>query len=130
MLAEVNTRRIEFIGNKHYVICEPFGRLETSISVVSEFKNTYPYLIHYVSHASYRAQFEKAFMQLSLLSPEREKDCPHHNQRGGKGQQHNCQMAITKFVYCMCLALRAWRTIALLCYTAKFDRFLSLDCAP
>ena len=29
----------------------------------------------------------------------------------------------------MCLALRAWRTMAPLRYAAKFDPFLSLDCA-
>ena len=43
--------------------------------------------------------------------------------------QHGCQMAIAKFLDCMCLALRARRTTAQLPYAAKFDPFLSLDCA-
>ena len=41
---------------------------------------------------------------------------------------HGCQMVIAGFLDRMCLALRAsglW-----LCYAAKFDPFLSLDCAP
>ena len=42
---------------------------------------------------------------------------------------HGCQMAIAKFLDCICLALRAWRTMAPLRYAAKFDLFLSLDCA-
>ena len=33
---------------------------------------------------------------------------------------HGCQMAIAKFLNCMCLALRAWRTMAPLHYAAKF----------
>ena len=39
-----------------------------------------------------------------------------------------CQMAIARFLDCMCLAVRAsglW-----LRYAAKLDPFLSLDCAP
>ena len=39
-------------------------------------------------------------------------------------------MAIATFTYCRRLALRAWRTMAPLRYAAKFDPFLSLDCAP
>ena len=40
---------------------------------------------------------------------------------------HGCQIG---FLDCMCFALRDWRTMALLRYAAKFDPFLSLDCAP
>ena len=40
------------------------------------------------------------------------------------------QMAIARILDCMCLALRAWRTMASLCCPAKFDPFLSLDCTP
>ena len=43
---------------------------------------------------------------------------------------HFCQMAISKFLNCRGLANWAWRTTALLRYPAKFDPFLSLDCAP
>ena len=39
-------------------------------------------------------------------------------------------MAIVRSLDCRRLALRAWRTMAQLCYAAKFDPFLSLDCAP
>ena len=41
-----------------------------------------------------------------------------------------CQMAIARFLDRMCLALRAWWTMAPLRCAAKFDPFLSLDCAP
>ena len=37
---------------------------------------------------------------------------------------------VARFLDCMCLALWAWRTMAPLRYAAKFDPFLSLDCAP
>ena len=39
-------------------------------------------------------------------------------------------MDIDKFLNCRCLALWARRIMAPLRYTAKFDPFLSLDCAP
>ena len=41
-----------------------------------------------------------------------------------------CQMAVAKFLDLRCLALRAFRTVTRLRSTAKFDPFLSLDCAP
>ena len=43
--------------------------------------------------------------------------------------RHGCQMAIARFLDRMCLALRTCRTMAPLGYTAKYDPFLSLDCA-
>ena len=43
---------------------------------------------------------------------------------------HGCQMAIAGFLDRMCLALQARRTMAPLRCAAKFDPFLSLDCAP
>ena len=36
----------------------------------------------------------------------------------------------SKFLDCNCLALQSWRTMAPLRCAAKFDPFLSLDCAP
>ena len=39
-------------------------------------------------------------------------------------------MEIAQFLDCMHLALQAWKTMAPLRYAAKFDPFLSLDCAP
>ena len=42
---------------------------------------------------------------------------------------HCCQMAIARFLDCMCFALWALRTLAPLRYATKFDPFLSLDCA-
>ena len=43
---------------------------------------------------------------------------------------HGCQMAIAKFLDCICLALQAGRTMDTpLRYAPKFDLFLSLDCA-
>ena len=42
---------------------------------------------------------------------------------------HGSQMAIVRFLDRMCLALRAWRTMAAIWCAAKFDPFLSLDCA-
>ena len=39
--------------------------------------------------------------------------------------RHGCQMAIAIFLDCICLALRAWRTMAPLRCAAKFDPFLS-----
>ena len=36
----------------------------------------------------------------------------------------------SQFLYCRCFALLAWRTMAPLRCAAKFDPFLSLDCAP
>ena len=38
-------------------------------------------------------------------------------------------MAIAKFLDCMHLARRGWRTMAMLSNAAKFNLFLSLDCA-
>ena len=42
---------------------------------------------------------------------------------------HGCQMAIARFLDHRHLALQAWATMAPLCCAAKFDPFLSLDCA-
>ena len=42
---------------------------------------------------------------------------------------HGCQMAIARFLDHRHLALQAWVTMAPLCCAAKFDPFLSLDCA-
>ena len=51
-------------------------------------------------------------------------------QQGQPGErEHGCQIAISQFQDCVCLALWARRTLAPLCYAAKFDPFLSLDCA-
>ena len=44
------------------------------------------------------------------------------------GRHHGCHMAVA-VLDCRHLALRAWRTLALSCYAAKFDLFLFLDCA-
>ena len=44
-------------------------------------------------------------------------------------RDHGCQMAIAKFLDCMRLAPWVRRTMAPLGYAAKFDPFLSLDCA-
>ena len=43
-------------------------------------------------------------------------------------RNQGCQMAITRFLHRMCLVL--WASGLQLCYAAKFDPFLSLDCAP
>ena len=40
------------------------------------------------------------------------------------------QDGYSQILDCMCLALWAWRTMAPLRCAAKFDPFLSLDCAP
>ena len=52
---------------------------------------------------------------------------PQKDQKDGADQ--GCQMAIARFLDCMCLALWARRTIAPLRCAARFDPFLSLDCA-
>ena len=44
--------------------------------------------------------------------------------------RHGCQMAIARFLDRMCLVLRGFWSMAPLRYAAKFDPFLSLDCAP
>ena len=40
--------------------------------------------------------------------------------REKRWRNHGCQMAIAKFLDCICLAIRAWRTVAPLRYTAQF----------
>ena len=42
--------------------------------------------------------------------------------------RHGCQMAVAKFLDCMCLAIRALSTMAQLRSASKFDPFLYLDC--
>ena len=67
------------------------------------------------------------------LGPADQSIHPLHYDEIGKwnvSQLHGCQMAIARFLDGMCLALWAWRTMAPLRYAAKFDPFLSLDCAP
>ena len=53
-----------------------------------------------------------------------------HLPRQGAEGQYGCHMAIARFLDRMCLAFRAWLTMAPLRCAAKFDPFLSLDCAP
>ena len=48
----------------------------------------------------------------------------------GQELEHGCQMVIARIYDCMCLALWAWRTMALLRYAAKFDPFLSWIAPP
>ena len=48
----------------------------------------------------------------------------------GKNQGQCCQMAVARFLDSTHLALLASKTLAPLRYVAKFDPFLSLDCAP
>ena len=46
------------------------------------------------------------------------------------GRQHSCQIATARFIDCMCLAPLGFWSMAPLRYAAKFDPFISLDCAP
>ena len=48
--------------------------------------------------------------------------------KGERDVYHGCQIALARFLDCMCLAL--WASGLWLRYAAKFDPFLSLDCAP
>ena len=45
-------------------------------------------------------------------------------------QKHGCQMAIAGFLESYVFGPSGFRTMAPLRYAAKFDPFLSLDCAP
>ena len=49
---------------------------------------------------------------------------------GERGEEHDCQMAIAGFLESYVFGPSGCWTMAPLRYAAKFDPFLSLDCAP
>ena len=79
---------------------------------------------------------DRKLVHRELMHPKR-----HQNASSSKERQpspnsafsrsnHGCQMAVAKIYDCGHLALRASRTMAPLRCAAKFDPFLSLNCAP
>ena len=96
-------------------------------------------MVHPVGLNCYRKGSKKQFSLFQIFQPDAPGDPGAAEEEPSEGeaaashlhhfQGHGCQMAIARFLDLMCLALRAPRTMAPLRCAAKFDPFLSLDCA-